>query len=423
MLLVAILFFVFLAAGMPIAYAMGIAGMAFFSSTPNCPLHGSPTSNFANAKLYTARGTSFHYRGQPHECLWHYDATHQASLGADGTHAWGPWPGQCRALDAHGRRFRFAIADASMEARILAPAMIKQGYSPGFTANCTAWTALITATIPPGVGIILYGTTGEVSIGKLFAAGIFVGLFLMIVYMTTVWLISRQRGYKPERERASFRERLIAIKDNIWALMFPVLLLVGLRIGIFTPSEVGSFACVYAILVGVFAYKELTLKKLMQTLASSVLDAGGIMFIIALCGIFGYGIPFERIPDLLSGAILGLSMNRYIVMLIIIAILLILGMFIDGSVVILLFTPIFLPLAVKVGWDPVHFGILFCTIITAGNMTPPVGLAMSAVCTVLNVPISEYIKEMWPWLLATVLAVSVLIFFPNLVLALPRLLF
>jgi TRAP-type C4-dicarboxylate transport system permease large subunit len=146
------------------------------------------------------------------------------------------------------------------------------------------------------------------------------------------------------------------------------------------------------------------------------------MFIIALCGIFGYGIPFERIPDLLSGPSLGLSMNRYIVMFIIIAILLVLGMFIDGSVIILLLRRSFCR-GEKVGWDPVHFGILFCTIITAGNMTPPVGLAMSAVCTVLDVPISEYIREMWPWVFATVLAVSVLIFFPNLVLAIPRLLF
>jgi tripartite ATP-independent transporter DctM subunit len=316
-----------------------------------------------------------------------------------------------------------AIADAAMEARILCPAMIERGYSPGFTANCTAWTGLITATIPPGVGIILYGVTGEVSIGRLFAAGIFVGIFLTVVYMFTVWVISRREGYKAERARASFRECMQAIVENIWALLFPIFLLVGLRIGIFTPSEVGSFACVYAILVGIFAYKELTLKKLVQTLADSVLDVGGIMFIIALSGIFGYGIPFEKIPDLISNAILGFSTNRYVVMFIILFILVILGMFIDGSVVILLFTPIFLPLAIKVGWDPVHFGILFCTMITMGNMTPPVGLAMSAVCTVLNVPISDYIKDMWPWFWATVLAVSVLVFFPGLVLALPRLLF
>ncbi|HCO49697.1 MAG TPA: C4-dicarboxylate ABC transporter [Spirochaetaceae bacterium] len=424
MLIVAILFIFFLAVGMPIAFAIGISGVAFFLQHPELPmtmivqLPISQTQNFTllAVPLFILAGNLMNASGITNRLI---------KLASVLTGHMRGGLGQVNVVlsTLMGGVSGSAIADASMEARILSPAMIKQGYSPGFTANCTAWTALITATIPPGVGIILYGTTGEVSIGQLFAAGIFTGIFIMAAYMITVWVISTRRGYKPERERASIRERLIALKENIWALLFPVLLLVGIRTGIFTPSEVGSFACVYAILVGVFAYKELTLKKLVQTLGSSVLDVGAIMFIIALSGIFGYGIPFERVPELLESAILGLSMNKFTVMFIIIFILTILGMFMDGSVVILLFTPIFLPLAVKVGWDPVHFGILFCTIITMGNMTPPVGLAMSAVCSVLDIPISEYIREMWPWLLTTLIVVAVLVFFPNLVLALPRLLF
>ncbi|MEN6491342.1 MAG: TRAP transporter large permease [Rectinema sp.] len=424
MLLVGILFLFFLAIGMPIAYAIGISGVAFFLQHPELPLTMiaqlpiSQTQNFTllAEPLFILAGNLMNASGITNRLV-------KLASVLTGHMRGGLAQVNVVLSTLMGGVSGSAIADASMEARILAPSMIKQGYSRGFSANCTAWTALITATIPPGVGIILYGTTGEVSIGRLFAAGIFTGIFLMAVYMFTVWIIATRRGYKPERTKASFRERMAAIKENVWALLFPVLLLVGLRSGIFTPSEVGSFACVYAVLVGVFAYKELTFKNLVQTLASSVLDVGAIMFIIALSGIFGYGIPFERIPDLLSGVILGLSTNKIIVMFIIIFILVILGMFIDGSVVILLFTPIFLPLAVKVGWDPVHFGILFCTVITMGNMTPPVGLAMNAVCTVLDVPISEYAKEMWPWLLATLLAVGVLVFFPGLVLALPRLLF
>ena len=424
MLLVAILFIVFLAIGMPIAFAIGISGVAFFLQHPELPmtmivqLPISQTQNFTllAVPLFILAGNLMNASGITNRLI---------RLASVLTGHMRGGLGQVNVVlsTLMGGVSGSAIADASMEARILAPAMIKQGYSRGFTANCTAWTALITATIPPGVGIILYGTTGEVSIGQLFAAGIFTGLCLMVAYMITVWVIATRRGYKPERQKASLKERLVAIRENIWALLFPVLLLVGIRVGIFTPSEVGAFACVYAILVGVFAYKELTLQKLVQTLGSSVLDVGAIMFIIALSGIFGYGIPFERVPDALEAAILGLSADKYIVMFIIIFILTILGMFMDGSVVILLFTPIFLPLAVKVGWDPVHFGILFCTIITMGNMTPPVGLAMSAVCSVLDIPISEYIKEMWPWILTTLIAVAVLVFFPDLVLALPRLLF
>ncbi|HRT38849.1 MAG TPA: TRAP transporter large permease [Rectinema sp.] len=424
MLIVGILLLVFLAIGMPIAYAIGISGFAFFLQHPELPmtiiaqLPISQTQNFTllAVPLFILAGNLMNASGITSRLI-------KLSSVLTGHMRGGLAQVNVMLSTLMGGVSGSAIADASMEARILCPAMIERGYSPGFTANCTAWTGLITATIPPGVGIILYGVTGEVSIGRLFAAGIFVGIFLTVVYMFTVWVISGREGYKAERARASFRECMQAIVENIWALLFPIFLLVGLRIGIFTPSEVGSFACVYAILVGIFAYKELTLKKLVQTLADSVLDVGGIMFIIALSGIFGYGIPFEKIPDLISNAILGFSTNRYVVMFIILFILVILGMFIDGSVVILLFTPIFLPLAIKVGWDPVHFGILFCTMITMGNMTPPVGLAMSAVCTVLNVPISEYIKDMWPWFWATVLSIGVLVFFPGLVLALPRLLF
>ena len=212
----------------------------------------------------------------------------------------------------------------SMEARILAPDMIKRGYSKGYTANVIAWTALITATIPPGVGIILYGTVGEVSIGRLFASGLIVGFIMMVALMLTVWITAVRRGYAAERDRpASPKEVIGALRETIWALLFPILLLGGIRTGIFTPSEVGAFACVYAIAVGIFAYKELDALTLAKTLGATVVDVGAIMFIIALSGIFGYGIPYERIPDLLSSAILEFSTNRYLVMFIIIAFLIV----------------------------------------------------------------------------------------------------
>jgi len=311
-----------------------------------------------------------------------------------------------------------------MEARILGPDMIKSGYSKGYAANVIGWTGLITATIPPGVGIIIYGTVGEVSIGQLFAAGLVVGLLMMAMLMITVAITARMRGYKPEREkRATFKEIFSAIKETIWAMAFPFLLLFGIRTGIFTPSEVGSFACVYAVCVGVFVYKELTWKKFVDVLESSIKDIGAIMFIIALSGIFGYGIPFEHVPDLLTGGILGITKNPYIVMLLIIFFLIVLGMFMDGSVIILLFTPIFLPLVRELGVDPVHFGLVFCTTITLGNLTPPIGLSMYTVCSIMDLSVKEWIREMWPFLVTIVIEVSILVFLPDLVLSLPRLFF
>lgn len=425
MLLVLILFLLFLAVGMPVAFAIGVSGAAFFLQHPELPftmtiqLPISQTQNFAMLAipLFIFAGNLMNSSGITARLI-------KLSSVLTGHMRGGLAQVSVVLSTLMGGVSGSAIADAAMEARILGPDMIKRGYSRGYTANVIAWTALITATIPPGVGIILFGTVGEVSIGRLFASGLVVGLLMMVALMLTVWATASRRKYAPERAKpAGFREVLAAVKDSIWALLFPILLLAGIRTGIFTPSEVGAFACVYAILVGVFAYRELDFQKIAKTLGATVIDVGAIMFIIAMSGTFGYGIPFERIPDLISGAILGVTANKYLILLIILLFLIVLGMFMDGSVIILLFTPIFLPLAVKAGVDPVHFGILFCSIITMGNMTPPVGLAMYVVCTVLELPTAEYVREMWPWMATIIGMIFLLVFFPDITLALPRLIF
>ncbi len=425
MLWVVILFMLFLAVGMPVAFSIGIAGVAFFFQHPELPktiimqLPVTQTQSFSllAVPMFIFAGNLMNVSGI---------TSHLIKLASTLTgHMTGGLAQSSVVLSTlMGGVSGSCIADASMEARILGPDMLKRGYSRGYTTNVIAWTSLITATIPPGVGIIIFGTTGNVSVGRLFTAGLVVGLFMMIAQMFTVWLTSKRHGYKPEREKhAPAKEILHVIKECIWALLFPILLLVGLRGGIFTPSEVGSFACVYAVLVGVFAYKELTLKTFLKAMGDSVVDIAAIMFIISLSGIFGYGIPFEKIPDLVSSLILGITNNKFLVLMIIYFVLLVLGMFIDGSVVILLFTPIFLPLAMKVGWDPVVFGILFCSVVTMGNMTPPVGLAMYAACQILDTPIKDYIKQMWPFIFTVFIFLAIIMLFPNLILFLPNLIY
>ncbi len=425
MLLVAVLFLMFLSMGMPVAFAIGISAVSFFLQHPELPsamivqLPISQTQNIAMlaVPLFIFAGNLMNEAG----ITSRFVRLAKVLTG----HMRGGLAQVSVVLSAlMGGVSGSAIADAAMEARILGPDMIKSGYSKGYAANVIGWTGLITATIPPGVGIIIYGTVGEVSIGQLFAAGLVVGLLMMAMLMVTVAITARMRGYKPEREkRASFKEIFASVKETIWAMAFPFLLLFGIRTGIFTPSEVGSFACVYAVCVGVFIYKELTWKKFVDVLESSIKDIGAVMFIIALSGIFGYGIPFEHVPDLLTGGILGITKNPDIVMLLIITFLIFLGMFMDGSVIILLFTPIFLPLVRELGVDPVHFGLIFCTTITLGNLTPPVGLSMYTVCSIMDLSVKEWIGEMWPFLVTIVLEVSILVFMPDLVLSLPRLFF
>jgi tripartite ATP-independent transporter DctM subunit len=201
------------------------------------------------------------------------------------------------------------------------------------------------------------------------------------------------------------------------------LLLVGIRLGMFTPSEVGSFACVYALIIGAFVYREINLKKLLETLKQSVVDIGAIMFMISMSGVFGYGIPIEKLPQKISIIISGLTTSPYILMSLVVLFLVIAGMFMEGSIIILLTTPILLPLVKSFNIDPIVFGLILCTVVTMGNMTPPVGLAMYTVCGILDCPLEKYIKACIPFVLVVVIEAALFTMFPQIVLFLPNLLY
>ncbi|MDR1625653.1 MAG: TRAP transporter large permease [Spirochaetia bacterium] len=315
-----------------------------------------------------------------------------------------------------------ANADAAMEARVLGPDMLKQGYTKGYTSCVIAFTSLITATIPPGVSMIMYGTVGNISIGQLFTAGITVGLLMMILYMLFVAITARK--YKPVYEkRLPLGEVLRIAKESVWAAIFPVILIVGIRFGLFTPSEVGAFACLYAFIVGTFFYKEITVKKLIKTFEQSVIDIGAIMFMISMSAVFGYGIPIDKLPQKLTLFISGLTSSPYLVMTLIIFFLVFAGMFMEGSIIILLTTPILLPLTLSYGIDPIAFGLILCTVVTLGNMTPPVGLAMYTVCGILDCPLEQYVKACLPFVMVVLVEEVLLIVFPEIATVLVRLLY
>jgi tripartite ATP-independent transporter DctM subunit len=315
-------------------------------------------------------------------------------------------------------------ADAAMESRILGPEMERQGYPKGFSAVVIGFTSLITSTIPPSIGMILYGTVGEVSIGRLFTAGIVAGLIMMFVMMLTVAIMARVRDFKRAREtKARPREIFSSLKETIWALIFPIILLGSLRLGLFTPTEVGAFACVYALVIGFFVYKELNYKVLMKTLKESVRDIGAIMFMISMSAIFGYGIPMEKIPQKMIAFITGITTNPMLVMVIIILFLILLGMFMEGSIVIILFTPIFIPLVNMIGVDLVLFGVIVCVVVTMGILTPPVGIAMYIVCGTLDCKLQDYLIESIPFLFVVLLIVAIYLSIPDVILFLPSLLY
>lgn len=425
MLIVACAFGVFILMGMPVAFAIGIAGTMFFAQHPELPatipiqLTITQTQNFAllAVPLFILAGNFMNKSGI---------TEHLLSLASVLTgRLQGGLAQVSIALSAlMGGVSGSCIADAAMQTRMLGDEMLKRGFSKGYAAAVLSFGSLLTPIIPPGIGFILYGTVGQVSIGRLFAAGIVPGFLLWVALAATIAMTARKRGYGAERKtRPSLKEVGTAVWGGIWAILFPVFLLLGLRFGIFTPSEVGAFAVIYAILIGVFAYRKLRQASISEALEGSLVDVGAVMFLIAMSGIFGYGIVFERVPELVSGTILGVTDNAYLVQALIIGFILVAGCFIDGSVLIIMLTPIFLPLVQDLGVDPVHFGLIFVITATIGNFTPPVGAAMYAVCSILKCPVGEYTRESWPFAVAVTLVTLLLILVPDVVLWIPNLLF
>lgn len=425
MLIVTSAFVVLILMGMPIAFAIGISGALFFAQHPELPftipvqVTVSQTQNFAllAIPLFIVAG-NFMNRSGITERLLDLASVLTGRLR-------GGLAQVSLALSAlMGGVSGSAIADAAMQSRMLGDEMTRRGFTRGFTAGILSYGAVLTPIIPPGIGMILYGTIGQVSIGRLFAAGFVPALLLWIGLGFAVWLTARRRGYQPQRRtRPKLGEVTRAFTGGIWALLFPVFLLVGLRMGVFTPSEIGAFAVLYALFIGVLVYRKMRMKGFVEGLESSLADVGSVMFLIALSAIFSYGIVLEQVPETVAGWIVGLTDNLTAAMILICVVVVVIGFFIDATVLIIMLTPIVLPVARDLGADPVHFGIVFIIAATIGNFTPPVGAAMYAVCSILRCPIGEYTRESAPFLAAVVAVTVLLILLPSVVLFVPNLIF
>ena len=424
MLIVAIVFFILLFLNMPVAFAIGIGSLMYFligsdlpielttqrmvAGTQSFPLLAVPffilAGNLMNASGITERLIRFSnaLTGHLQGSLAHVSIVLSTVMGG-----------------VSGS----ANADAAMQSRILGHQMIARGYSGGYSASVIAISSLITATIPPSIGLILYGYVGQVSIGRLFLAGIIPGLMMMACLMIISYLIARKRGYDSNivQKRASFTEVMRTFVESIWALMFPVILVVGIRFGIFTASEAGAFAVVYAIVIGFFVYKELNWKNFKEALSQSVTDNASILLIISVSSILGFLITYDRLPQNAADFLIGITTNGSLMIILILVFLAIAGMFIESTVLVLLLTPIFLPIVQQVGVDPVHFGILMMTIVTFGGMTPPVGVTMYTTTSIMKVPLEDYVKESIPFILGVFALVLLLTFVPSIVMFLPNL--
>jgi tripartite ATP-independent transporter DctM subunit len=261
----------------------------------------------------------------------------------------------------------------------------------------------------------------NVSVGKMFFAGYLPGITITLVLMVAVSIIAHRRNYPCSRDKLATPKMFFGqLKDSAWALFLPLGILLGLRLGMFTPTEGGAMSVFYCIFVGKFIYKRLTIAMLPKILFESVLGTASVMFIIAAAASFGYYMSWERVPHLVSEWLVNLSDNPYLMLFLINLFLLFVGMFIEGTAAMIILTPLLVPTVVTLGIDPVHFGIIMGVNLVMGGVTPPFGTLMFLTCSITKISVGLFVKESWSLIIALVIALMIITYIPPLSLLLPN---
>jgi tripartite ATP-independent transporter DctM subunit len=302
--------------------------------------------------------------------------------------------------------------------------MAAKGYAKPFAVAVTACSALTATLIPPSIGLILYGVLANVSIGRLFLGGVVPGLLICIALMSVIRVVAGRRGYAPSRiERPSWRELAEAFRDAFWALLIPFGIVAGIRFGVFTPTEAGVAAAVYAAVIGMFIHRELTWRDLGEVTIETVLLTSVVMLIISAANALGFYLAWNQIPMRLADAVLSVSQNPLVFLLILNLFLLIAGMFMDGAMLLVLLTPLLMPIVAAHHIDPVHFGVMFMLNLEIGAVTPPVGVVMYTATSISGVRLEDYTREAWPLFSALVAVLLLVSTVPAISLWLPNLVF
>lgn len=318
-----------------------------------------------------------------------------------------------------------ANADCAMQSKMLVPEMEKRGYTKEFSAAITAASSAATPVIPPGVNLIIFVLIAQGSLGRMFAAGYIPGILMSISMMITVAIIAHRRNYPKTREKLP-SGKVIAKQalDSFWGLFFPFGIILGMRFGLFTPSEGGAVGVLYCFIIGKFVYKKLNLRRdLIPIMLDTVAGTASVVLIMVSANVFGQYMTWVNLPKIVSQSILNATDNRYVFLLLVNVILLILGMFIEGGAALMITTPLLLPVARKLGINDYHYGIVAIVNIMIGGITPPFGSMMFTTCGITKCPIGKFIKEVWPFILCLFLVLLLLTFVPWLVTCLPDLIY
>ncbi len=313
-----------------------------------------------------------------------------------------------------------AMADAGGLGKMEIKAMRDAGYDDKFSGAVTAASSMIGPLVPPSIPMVLYGVIANTSIGDLFLGGVVPGFLTAGALMVMVYVYSLRRNY-PVTRRASLREIMSAFWESIWALLTPAVIIGGIFSGYFSPTEAAGVTVLYAILLNLFVYHELSPKKFLADLYETAATSASVGTIIAGVGLFGYILAREQAPQQIAEFFLGLTSDPLVFLFIINALMFVLGAFIESLAILLILVPMVAPVAIALGIDPVHFGVVIVLNLMISILTPPMGMSLFMVAKVGNIPMQDLARAILPWLIPPVVVLILITVFPSLVTFLPGL--
>jgi tripartite ATP-independent transporter DctM subunit len=307
-----------------------------------------------------------------------------------------------------------AVADAAALASLLLPMMVAAGHNKERSAGLIASAGIIAPVIPPSIGFVIFGVAANVSISKLFLAGIVPGILLGLSLAVTWWWLVRRENVAPP-QRATRAELLQALREAVWALGLPIIILVGLRMGVFTPTEAAVVAAVYSLFVAMVVYRELSLRQLVEIFQTSARTSAVVMFLVAAAMVSAWLITVADLPSAVIGMLEPFMGNQTLLLIAIMVLVMVVGTAMDMTPTILILTPVLMPVVKAAGIDPVYFGVLFIINNAIGLITPPVGTVLNVVAGVGRISMSQVTRGVMPFMVAQFIVMFLLVLFPSIV--------
>ena len=305
-----------------------------------------------------------------------------------------------------------ALADTVSVGGVLIPSMKKEGYDADFSCAVTAASSCIGPIIPPSVPMIMAATMTGLSVSKMFVAGMVPGILMGLGMIFVSCYISKKRHYPKAERRSTLKEVLVSAKESFFAILMTLIILSGICFGFVTPTEASILAVVYGIFVGFFIYKELTIPRLIESMKSTVTSSAGIMVLVGMANVFAYILTKEQIPQMVADAMLSLTSNKYIILILINLLLVFVGMFMETIAAILILFPVLLNLVLMVGVDPIQFGVMVVLNLVLGLCTPPVGVCLFAATNIGETKLTGVVKELIPYLISNFIVLGLVTFVP-----------